>query len=157
MNAKLALIPTWVYCSLWESRNDDHPTTYAYKAFWVEMLVEGKVKWGPFKKRSNAKREHEGVSTIRFKHSESFVSKEESYVDKGKADADCREAALARLDRITRELEAKGFVVLRDDSRQLDMRDDWRWRPEITWLENPPPERLRHQAVHGIKLDDIVP
>jgi len=157
MNARLALIPTWVYCTLWESRNDDHPTTYAYEAFWVEVLVDGKVKWGPFKKRSNAKREHEGVSTVRFKHSEQFVSKEESYIDKGKAAAACREAAEARLISILKSLEAKGFVVERDDTRELDKRDNRRWSPEITWLDSPPPEPLRSRAASSIKLDDIAP
>lgn len=157
MNAKLALIATVVSSTYWESRNDDHPTTFYHQAFRVEVMAEGRIKWGPFKKRSDAKREHWGISTVRIVHTKEFVSEEETWKKDAKADAVCREAAEKWLAETARLLQAKGFTVERDDSQTLDARDGWLWNPEITWLQDLPPERFHRLATASIRLEDIEP
>jgi hypothetical protein len=155
MNAKLALIATVVSSTYWASRNDDHPTTFYYKAFRVEAMVEGRIKWGPFKTRPNVKREHWGISTVRIVHTKEFVSEEETWKRDAKADAASREAAEKFLDELRECLMTKGYTVERDDTQTLDARDGWLWYPVITWLLDPPPERFRRMSAERIKLEDI--
>ena len=97
---------------------DDLPYWEYYKAWIVEVIVEGILFWGPFKYRKNAKKEHSGEALMQISETRIFN------------DSDCsEEIAKCEAEEYTLDfannLEKRGFKVelnFINDKSQKDFR-----------------------------------
>lgn len=156
MKVKISLIKTIAgsYGMHGQSGWDDLPYWEYYKAFIVRVIIDGYYCWGPFKLRKNAKKEHSGNSTVRFEKGYAFVATD-TEDDEKEIGLLLKEAEDKMLE-VGSYLEDKGFQVEmffgENDGGRKDLDIE-----KMTWITNPPPEKLITKARHGIGLDNLCP
>ncbi len=119
---------------------DDLPYWEYWKCWIVRIEVNGFLRWGPVKYRSNAKKEHTGIAEVQLIEFREFSDSEQK--DDGAAmKLAAEDAALS----IAEQLEEVGFAVelkFEEDHSRFDT------RRYMGWINNPPPQLLIKKLPH---------
>jgi len=124
---------------------DDLPYWEYYPAWIVAIEVEGKLDWGPYKYRRNAKRTHSGTTSLALRSAYCHVAWEKTEADKEIQQRAAEDQALE----LAEALDENGFdvsIVLAEDHCRTDLD-----RKYARWIAAPPPERFQKQVLEIFK------